>query len=405
MLKWFMLFVYVAIMTYILWRSLYCITGIHSKLKKKSLYISSIVIAAILCSTLILGGLFPSGSLKVILHKFSNVWLGFYLYLFTYIIFADIIILILKKIHKKNRRITILEKEYGRAIVTGVILAISITSVIYGYNHAEHIVTNSYEATVEKDAGAVTELNVVLISDFHLGYSIGCEMMEDMVNKVNALEPDLIVIAGDIVDNDYDALDDPERLASILSGLKSTYGTYAVYGNHDVKETLIGGFSIASSVNALRDERLEQLMEACHITMLEDESILVDDSFYLVGRLDAEKTGKETAGRESTENLLKNLDHSKPIFLLSHEPDELEENAEAGVDVMLSGHTHAGQFFPLTIVQPIVYQNYWGYLQVENMHSYVSSGIGVYGPKLRVLTDSEIMQIKLHFTGEKESGK
>lgn len=401
MLKWFMLFVYVAIMVYILWRSLHCVTGIHKKLKRKALYFTSIFVFVMLCSTLLLGAFLPYGSTKVALIKFSNVWLGFYIYLFMYIVFADGIVLILKQIHKKKHRITVLEKEYGHAIVTGLILTLSVASVIYGNVHAEHIVTNTYEAKVEKSAGSITELNVVLISDFHLGYSIGTKMMEDMVERVNALEPDLIVVAGDIIDNDYDALEDPVRLSSILRGLKSTYGTYAVYGNHDVRETLVGGFSIGAKENALRDERLEKWVQDCNFTMLKDESILIADSFYLVGRLDAEKTGEESTERKSVTELLEGLDHTKPILMVAHEPDELEENAQAGVDVLLNGHTHAGQFFPLTVVQPLAYRNYWGYLKVGQMHDYVTAGVGIYGPKLRMFTDSEIMQIRLEFTGEK----
>ena len=84
---------------------------------------------------------------------------------------------------------------------------------------------------------------MVLLADLHLGYNIGCHQMEQMTEKVNAQNPDLVVIAGDIFDNEYEALDDPERLISILKGIKSKYGVFACYGNHDIQEKILAGFT------------------------------------------------------------------------------------------------------------------------------------------------------------------
>ena len=221
--------------------------------------------------------------------------------------------------------------------------------------------------------------------------------MQKMVDRINKQHPDLVVLAGDIFDNEYEALDDPKHLSETLHQIQSKYGTYAVYGNHDVKETLVAGFSIGASKKALRDPRMDEFMEEAGITVLEDESELIDQKFYLVGRLDGEKNGRGTSKRKSIEELTADLDQTKPLFVMNHEPDELKEYDKAGVDVLFSGHTHAGQFFPLTIVQLFAWKNYWGVKQIGDMYSIVTSGVGVYGPNIRVGTDSEVMVVTVHF--------
>ena len=171
-----------------------------------------------------------------------------------------------------------------------------------------------------------------------------------------------------------------------------------MYGNHDVTETLIGGFSITSRTLAFRDERMNEFLEKCGFTVLTDDIVTLDNgNIYLIGRLDREKAGDGTSDRMSINKLMENVDKSKVIIDLEHEPANLDGIANSGVDIMLCGHTHAGQFFPLTIVQPLAWQNYHGYLKVGNMHNFVTSGVGLYGPNMRVFTDSEVMEINVNF--------
>ncbi len=350
----------------------------------------------ILCSTLLLGKLLPHGKISIALHKFSNYWLGLFIYLLFFIIMTDVLVIVIKQINR-YKPLKLLTYSWIYPVSFSVIVVLAAFFVVYGTMHAKNIVTNSYEVTVKKDGGKNENLNIVLVSDFHLGYSVGCAMMESMVEKINVLQPDLVIVAGDIVDNDYDALDDPQKLAEILRGIQSRYGVYATYGNHDVAEVLIGGFSITPKSEAFRDKRVEQFLSNCGFTVLEDEVKLIDDSFYLIGRLDGEKPGDGTTNRASIETLTYGLDPSLPCIVVAHEPDELRKNADCKVDILLNGHTHAGQFFPLTLSQPLVWKNTWGYLKIDEMHDFVSSGIGVYGPNIRVATDSEVMQIKVNF--------
>ena len=167
-----------------------------------------------------------------------------------------------------------------------------------------------------------------------------------MVKKINAQNADLVVFAGDVFDNEYEAVQNPDKIAKTLSTIQSTYGSYAVFGNHDVTERLLGGFSVTSKENEVRDPRFESFLKDADITLLDDEVTCIDNAFYLVGRKDIQKPGDGTTNRKTIEELLSNVDKTKPVFVLEHQPKQLEELDNAGVDMQLCGHTHDGQIFP-----------------------------------------------------------
>jgi len=397
MLKWLMLLIYILLCTYTALNFFWLFSKLQLR-HRKQLNAAAVILICILASTLFFGKFLPAGSIQRQILKFSNYWLGFFIYLLFFMAIADLILLIRTTILKRqNKPSRFTKKQLKTAAALVLILASAFT--VYGGIHAKNMTVAQYDMTIEKKAANLQELKVVLIADFHLGYSVGCSDMQKMVDKINAQTPDLVVIAGDIFDNDYDALDDPEKLETILSGIQSRYGVYGVYGNHDVKETLVGGFSVSSSKHALRDSRMDEFLKKSHITLLEDQSELIDNSFYLIGRLDGEKTGYGSKDRKSIPELLANIDQSKPVFFINHEPDHLSDYDENGVDILFSGHTHAGQFFPLTITQPLAWKNYWGVKKIGSLYSIVTAGIGVYGPDLRVATNSEIMVLNIHFGG------
>lgn len=429
MLKWCMLAVYLILCSYVLWRFFCWTTGMRF-VRKFWIRGIGVTLFCAAASTIFLGKFLPeSGGQRLILQA-GNYWLAFLIYLIFFLVLLDLVFLGRRLVRKLRRRAqnggiepmeTVdvadgegegsqespnrMKREAMRQrmkylVCAGLVVVLSVGFTVYGAIHARQIKTAQYSLTIDKDGGKLDGLNLILIADLHLGYSIGSHDMEKMVDQINALNPDLIVLAGDIFDNDYDALDDPDHLEEVLRGLKSTYGVYAVFGNHDVKETLVAGFSISAAKNAYRDERMETFLEKSGIVLLEDRTELIADSFYLSGRLDGEKTGYGgNSERLPLEELTAGLDRTKPLLMISHEPDHLASYDENGVDLLLSGHTHAGQFFPLTIVQPFAWENYWGVCKVGSMYSVVTSGIGVYGPAIRVGTDSEILNVKLTFSG------
>lgn len=397
MLIWIMFLLYILLSGYLLWRMIHWLKLVIPFFKhvwtQAALFFSYIVLA----STLILGGLLRPCMIQVSLKKIGNYWLGTFIYILFFILIADIIVLIMKLINRKHP-IPLLKKLRGFYIIGIFVISLSIVFSVYGFVHARKIKDTSYNITVNKKVPSVPSMKIALVADLHLGYSIGTDMMHKMVSHINTQSPDLVVIAGDIFDNDYDSLDNPKELIKILSSIKSKYGVYAVYGNHDVSETLIGGFSLRSGKYAFRDKRMDEFLKKANIKVLTDDvTTIVNDKMYLIGRLDKEKAGDGTSNRMSIEKLTSNLDKTKPIIVLEHEPAELQSVANSGADIMLCGHTHAGQYFPLTIAQPIAWENYYGLLKKDNMYNFVTSGVGVYGPYMRVLTDSEVMTINVKF--------
>ena len=130
---------------------------------------------------------------------------------------------------------------------------------------------------------------------------------------------------------------------------------------------------------------------------LRDEGTLIDGKFYLYGRPDAHRPGRGIETRKTPNEITADMDKDKPIIVLDHQPKELRELADAGVDLDLCGHTHDGQMFPGNLIIKLMWENACGYLQKGQMHNIVTSGVGVFGPDMRVGTKAEICPIIVHF--------
>ena len=351
--------------------------------------------------SILIAFLLPPGLLQRILKLLSNYWLGSLVYitlfLLCYIIIHRLYLFIRFKHRSDIKNALKLYKTSRLYKAAGGIIFFAVVFVVgFGIYHSHDIQVNDYDITVSKEAGKLDELNVVLLADLHMGYNVGCNLVQQIVDKTNAQNPDIVLIAGDIFDNEYEALDDPDRLAEILGSIKSKYGVYAVYGNHDINEKILGGFTFDSK-EKVSDPKMDELLEKANITLLTDETRLIDDSFYIVGRVDIDRPGRGITKRKTASELIENLDQSKPVIILNHEPKELEEDSKSGADIELCGHVHDGQLFPGNLFVRLEYTNACGYRQYGNMHSIVTSGCGIWGPAMRVGTDSEICNIKIHF--------
>ncbi len=218
---------------------------------------------------------------------------------------------------------------------------------------------------------------IVQLSDIHIGGLIDAKFIGDIVNKVNSLQPDLVVITGDLIDIKLSsALDSLEK----LKDLKSTYGTYFIVGNHEYFHNIEG---IISTVKSLG------------ITVLENENVYIgkqNEGFTLAGvydvfgyRVDKYKPDLKKA--------LKNKEIGSPTILLAHQPRYIEEVKE-GVDLVLSGHTHGGQLYPFKFLVQIVQPYISGlHRHRENLQIYVNKGTGFWGPPMRLGATSEITSI------------
>lgn len=366
------------------------------KLKKSSIIIKTLITIIYLSCFLsvILGYFLPNSNMQKLILKFSNYFTGTMFYMLIAAIISDLVILISVRILHKNKNI-FHTKKY---IFTSA--AITLTLVgglsLYGFIHATNIKTTKYDIVIKNKDIKEKKLKIILIADTHFGYSVGYKMAEKMVNKINKENADLVLIAGDVFDNSYDSLDKPERILKALKSIKSKYGSYAVFGNHDVKERLFAGFSISDGKKAIRDNRMSNMLKEAGIKILDDKVEKIKD-FYIIGRKDYSKAGDGTNNRLSIDKLIKQVDTNKFVLVLEHEPKDLENISEKNVDLHVAGHTHAGQFFPLTIGTSIIWSNDYGLKKYNKMNSVVTSGIGVYGPNMRVGTDSEVVVINVKF--------
>ena len=391
--------VYLLVCIYILLRSLHWIQVLHVVFQNVWVCRGIGIVYLFVVFSILIAFMAPASGFRRFMKLLSNYWLGVLVYTIMTVGIADGVRLLLKYPLKDldfpGR--TLLFGNVGTAVVGGICAVIITTVSIYGMINAGNIQTTKYDISIDKKAGKLDSLKVVLIADLHLGYNIGCRHMEKMVEKINAQKPDLVVVAGDIFDNEYEALENPDRLAAILREIQSKYGVYACYGNHDIQEKILAGFTFGGKEKKESSEKMDEFLEKAGIILLRDEYTLIDNSFYLYGRPDYERPGRGIDERKSPQEITADMDLSLPVLVIDHEPRELQELADAGVDADLCGHTHDGQLFPGNLTIKLMWENAYGYMKKGDMHNIVTSGVGLFGPNMRVGTKSEICDIMMHF--------
>jgi len=274
---------------------------------------------------------------------------------------------------------------------TGIALILTIGVLVYGYHHARNIHTVYYTITLNKGEG-MPPLRFALVSDLHIGATVDRKWVAKIVDVVNKAEPDLICLAGDIFDRNIDTIPDLEGVALELRRFNAPMGVYACQGNHDVDRL------------SLREEgktdRIQDFLKTAGIRFLLDEVELVADRFYLAGRRDSRPIGSRQE-RKTAAELTAGLELSKPLVFLDHQPVDFIKEEEAGADLILSGHTHRGQVFPGNVVTRGIYKKagavHYGYWQGRSAQALVSSGAGVWGPPIRVATQSEVVVVEVLF--------
>ena len=254
----------------------------------------------------------------------------------------------------------------------GFILSLIFTVVLlgYGYYNYRHPKTNIINIALDKPlADDAKPVKIVAVSDLHLGNGTGNTALKRYVKMINEQNPDLILIAGDLIDNSVVPLY-TENMMEELSELKAPLGIYMVPGNHEY----ISG--IKASARFIQDTPIQ---------LLRDSVVTLPNGMQLIGRDDRSNTA-----RRSLQELMAGIDKSNPIILLDHQPYKLTESEAAGVDLQFSGHTHRGQVWPMNWVTDHIYEQSHGYRQWGNSHIYVSSGLSLWGPPFRIGTESDM---------------
>jgi predicted MPP superfamily phosphohydrolase len=314
-----------------------------------------------------------------ILNIVGGFWLAFMLYGFMFFILSDIILLILRIPGIIKGENILLFRKWSFIIIAST----SSLLIIGGFINAIIPVTREYNITINKSAGTVKNLRIAAVSDIHLGSIIRKRSLIKMSQMIKELKPDLILLLGDIVDGEIGPVLRGDLL-QYFTYPKSIDGLYAITGNHE----FIGGAA-----------RTIPYIESKGIRVLKDEIVTLDGGIQLIGRIDRDSFRFYRKERMPLGELMKQVDSTKPVILLDHQPFHLDETAKYGIDLELSGHTHNGQLWPVNYITAMIYELSYGYLKKGNTNFIVSSGYGLWGPRVRSGSRSEVLLINIKFTG------
>ncbi|MBQ9557339.1 MAG: metallophosphoesterase [Clostridia bacterium] len=250
-----------------------------------------------------------------------------------------------------------------------------------GWFFAHHVFETRETFTTAKDLGA-ERIRVVEIADAHIGVTLDGEGFAKQMERVCAAEPDVVVLVGDFVDDDTER-GDMLRACDALGEINAKYGVYMVLGNHDMGYFDYRNFST---------DELFAALDANGVRVLRDEAVIIDSRFYLIGRRD-----RSERGRLSASELTDALDGTKYAIMLDHQPNDYDAEAESGVDLVLSGHTHGGHVFPAGLIGLWSGANdrTYGSERRGGTDFYVTSGISGWGIPFKTGCISEFVVIDI----------
>lgn len=362
--------------------------GIKLKLAFKSLFkdfkikvywiLYWIVSSTYLIGTILRGYLTINNPIARFIVLIGSISIGALIYCLLIFILIDLLKLVLKKVKFSNS----IKKHISKIYCNGIsVFLIVIILVCFGAWNAKQQVITNYSIDINKSAGENKSLNIVMVSDIHAGIGIREKEIDKMVNSINNLNPDIVLFCGDIFDESTPTKS-KEYSSKAFKNIKSKYGLYGITGNHEYYSNF--------------NESIEYL-ELGGINILQDKTVKIDNSFYIIGRNDEASlsgTGKKIVGLKDE---LSDIDKSIPIIFLNHRPVDIDEAESQGVDLQLSGHTHRGQMFPGSLFTNFLFEDDYGYIKKDNFNLVVSSGYGTWGPPIRIGTKGEIVNIKIKF--------
>lgn len=317
--------------------------------------------------------------LTLVFTFIGTIWIALFCYFLMIFSLVGIVKLILKKTNCNKRTKKYLNKIYRNGIAVIVIVFIIIS---YGVWHATHPIITDYNININKNAGKINSLSVVMVADIHMGISIREKGIDKMVTNINNLNPDIVFFCGDLIDEST-STNLKVYMSNSFKNIKSKYGVYAIIGNHGYLTK-----NLQETINYLK---------LAKVKILQDQVVKIDNSFYVIGRNDISSPKITNQNTKTLNELLKNVDTSLPLIVLNHQPVDLDAAQKQHINLQLSGHTHKGQFFPGNLITNILYQDDYGYLKKDNFNLIVTSGYGTWGPPIRIGTNSEIVHINIKF--------
>jgi uncharacterized protein len=298
-------------------------------------------------------------------YKAASIWLGFLFYLFFTSVLVGVVAL----------AGAFFSLPIKAEFVSKVLFLFSLFVSLYGFTHAQRLRVTSISVALPNIPESWKSRKAVFVSDIHLGQVRGKKFMKKVVHAINALSPDIVFIGGDLYDgvrvNESDVI-------SPLADLSASLGTYFITGNHEY----VSG-AVAKYIEPIKE---------LGINVLHDELVEID-GLQIVG-----VDYRDTALKEEYREVLRTMgiEREKPTILLKHTPFHIDIAEEHGVNLQMSGHTHRAQVFPANLITSRVFKGFdYGHKKFNLMDVYTSSGVGTWGPPVRVGSPSEIVHI--HF--------
>lgn len=326
-----------------------------------------------------------SGILSVLLivpaFWIYGIWFIILLHITVFLLVIDGVVWSVRRIHKGKFKSGIYRKIYKSGIIA-VLLAALVCG--YGRYNIFHVIRTEYTVQTKKNIRS-KGYKLVLLSDLHYGVSMDDTGLKKVVDRINSENADIVVLDGDIVDENTTS----KQMRSafrILGQVKSTDGIYYIYGNHDKND-------YAATPN-YTVETLSDTIKKSGIQILEDDTTVINQEIALIGRADRSDTD---GNRKNISSLVENLDQKQEWIVLDHQPSEYEKVEKAGADLILSGHTHAGQIWPAGLFASLFHfdaLNY-GELKQGNLNAIVTSGIAGWGYPIRTEKHSEYVVLNI----------
>lgn len=301
-------------------------------------------------------------------QKLSDYLLPFFLYLFLAVLATDIL-LILNRMLRLVAREKIGERTFRNRYFS-FILALSAMIVTGGIVNFNTIRTTVYNVSASGRSSNLDQLSIAFVSDFHLDGSVPDRFVESYVRKVKEINPDILLYGGDIVEGSGENLDTFEEM---IGSIETKFGSFGALGNHD---------RIPNSG--------ENFFSRAGITLLRDSVAVIDNSFVVVGRNDSRNQRMEAI--ELMDDVI-----DLPVIMIDHRPTDYDGISKTDTDVVLSGHTHKGQMFPINLYLNNLYELSYGHIEKGGTHYIVSSGIRLWGPRVRTTGKSEIVVLNIRF--------
>jgi len=315
--------------------------------------------------------------IKNVLRRISAYWMGIFIYLPVFLLLADIIVLL----GGITKLIPDPVPQYVHFYKVLVAVVLTVGTICYGVYNATRFKHVSYEIKLREEFLGC--LKIILISDSHIGSVNNFEnSLERIVREINKLNPDIVCIAGDVFTDDFTAMRNPDKAISLFRSIKAPHGVFACLGNHD------GGHTF---------EQMMDFLEDSNITLLNDECVIIDDRLALFGRLDLHPIwGFGGLCRQDISEKIASVSAYMPVVVMEHDPARIDEYGSE-VDLILAGHVHKGQIFPISLLTRAMFTVDYGHYQkdADSPHVIVTSGISTWGPPLRIGTGNEIVRISL----------